>query len=249
MIYINTSNKLLFSKPIKYVLTDFDRTITTINSDTTWGLFTKSPRLDKAYSKEGAILYKYYRNIELDNNISKIDKMKYMEEWALKEVMLFSKYGINYETYLNIINENNGIIIRPDFKDFVNSLSSLNIPIYIVSGGLLEPITNALDKYKIIKNNITIITNTLEISNGEITGLNGQVIHSSNKDQLDIPVNSYETGLLFGDLPGDLLMSKGRNTINIGFLNDADLSYYNKIFDITLTDNSSFNSIKKLLIK
>ena len=249
MIYINKMNKNIFSKKINYVLCDFDHTITDIDSTTSWGLFTRSKLVPSGFRDDEKALFEYYRPIELDHTMDKIKKIKYMEEWPLEVIKLFSKYNIDYDTYLKIIKENKDFIFRSDFKNFVTNMLHMNIPVFITSAGLLEPISDALDKNACNLPNITIIANEIKEINGKIVGTKKPMIHSYNKDQLDIPVSNSELGLLFGDLPGDLLMGKGKNTINVGFTNEGNAEEFNKVFDITLTDKSSFDNVGKLLIK
>ena len=153
------------------------------------------------------------------------------------------------EEKLRIIEENNDFVFRKDFKNFITNMFYMNIPVFITSAGLLEPISDALQKNDCNLPNVSIVANEIKEVNGEIIGTKKPMIHSYNKDKLNIPVSNYELGLLFGDLPGDLLMGKGKNTINIGFVNEGKVEEYNKVFDITLTDNSSFDNVGKLLIK
>lgn len=249
MIYINRMNRNIFDKQIKYVLCDFDHTITDINSTTSWGLFTRSKLVPSGFRDDEKALFEYYRPIELNHNMDKNTKIKYMEEWPLEVIKLFSKYDVDYDMYLRIIEENNDFVFRKDFKNFITNMFYMNIPVFITSAGLLEPISDALQKNDCNLPNVSIVANEIKEVNGEIIGTKKPMIHSYNKDKLNIPVSNYELGLLFGDLPGDLLMGKEKNTINIGFVNEGKVEEYNKVFDITLTDNSSFDNVGKLLIK
>lgn len=250
MIYINRLNKRVFNKKISYILCDFDRTISTYNSSTSWGMFRISKRTPKGYQNDSNKLFEKYRPIELDNKIDSIIKKEYMKRWVIEQVSLFSKYGIDINLYHEIIeNEITSIVLRNDFSSFARNMYLLGIPIYIVSGGLIDPITSILKMNNCLYPNIDITANKIDEKNGKIVGLQEPVLHCLNKDTISLPISKDSLGLLFGDLPSDKLLGTNLETINCGFVNDADIYSYNKDFDICLTGESSFSQVSKLLIK
>lgn len=246
MMYVN---KKLLDNKVKYVLCDFDRTISIPSSNTSFGIFRASTRVPNSYTTDSDEYYKYYRKYELDFTIDKEVKKEMMREWAINVTRLFNKYGIDYETYKKIIEEDNSIILRPDFIKFASLLNEYDIPLYIVSAGIADVIKHVLDSNGINFSNIKIISNQMDVCNGRIIGLKEPVLHSANKDVVK-GIDEEGTGLLFGDLPLDKLLGTGLDTINIGFLNDdKDLELYKKEFDIVLTDDTSFYDVAKILIK
>lgn len=250
MIYINRLNKKVFNKKISYILCDFDRTISTYNSSTSWGMFRISKRVPKGYQDDSNKLFEKYRPIELNNKIDSTIKKEHMKRWVLEQVNLFSKYGIDINLYHEIIeNEIASIVLRNDFPSFARDMYLLDIPIYIVSGGLIDPIEYILKSNECLYPNIDITTNMLDERNGKIVGLKEPVIHALNKNTISLPISSTGLGLLFGDLPEDKLLGNNLDTIDCGFVNDADTYNYNKEFDICLTGESSFTQVSKLLIK
>ena len=62
-------------------------------------------------------------------------------------------------------------------------------------------------------------------------------------------IKNREYSLLFGDITDDVRMARDiENTITIGFLDkkiDENLEKYNKNFDIVLTNQGSFEEVKK----
>ncbi len=67
IIHSNVKELLPFSdlKNI-YVVADFDKTITSGNSATSWSILASSNLVPSSYIKERDELYKYYRPIEVD---------------------------------------------------------------------------------------------------------------------------------------------------------------------------------------
>lgn len=172
-----------------------------------------------------------------------------MLKWTIEQIELFSKYGIDINVYNKVIRESNDIIIRDGFQNFSKVLYDLGIPLYIVSGGLTDPIINTLEKNNSIFPNIKVIANRIKCEDSKIIGLKAPILYGGNKNIMARYIFNKKTGLLFGDLPSDIDMGVGLNTINCGFAKNEQIEEYNQLFDITLTENSSFSQVAKLLIK
>ena len=244
MIHINNISIDEFKKDKTFVISDFDRTITKPGSMTCWNLFSCNKIVPPELYEKSNKLYKFYRQIELMGDISKFEKASYMEMWAIEELNLFKKYGISKSIYDRIINENDTMELRDDFITFVKRLNDLNIKIYIVSGGIYDVIYDTLKKNNILLDNVEIVSNNVSFEDNEISCFSSDIIHSCNKNMIDLPISDDETGLLFGDLDGDKLIGKNYNTVDIIF---SDI--INNNFNINLIGNSSFDDIGKLLIK
>ena len=252
MIYLN-NNKLntIFKKgkKVSFIICDFDRTITTQSSGTTWGIFTNNKLITPKLHEESSKLYKHYWPIEKDTSVDFDLKCRLMREWAITEAGLFGKYGINQRLFYEIIDKDETIVLRKDFIDFITLVNKLNIRFYIVSGGIFDVIKYVLEKHNILFDNMSIISNHLDFTNDYVSGIKGEVIHSCNKNIISLPIASDEHGLLFGDLPGDRLIGEKYDTIDIGFSNNMSIEEYSKLFDIVLSGNSSFTNVGKLLLK
>ena len=75
-----------------YILTDFDRTLTKGNSESSWGVLSKSNLIDKDYIKARGKLYEYYRPYEVDLTMDYDTKNKLMVEWWSNHIKLLIKY-------------------------------------------------------------------------------------------------------------------------------------------------------------
>lgn len=248
MIYINNINKRLTQKGISFVITDFDRTITYHDSSTTWSLFSSSKLINPKFKLESDSLYKFYRNIELSSSIPHEKKSIHMYNWALRQMSLFKKYNINEHIFYKIIDQANDFCLRSDFISFSKRLEQLGIRIYIVSGGISNVIKYILIKNGISLNNITIISNEIIFCENNI-GIGDNIIHSFNKGDISLPIRREECGLLFGDMISDKDIGKNYNTIDIVFTDEEHSKQNNKYFDISLTGDSSFSNVGKILIK
>ncbi len=248
MIYINYLNKEKLKKDISFVITDFDRTITYYNSPTTWSLFSKSNLVNPLFKKETDKLYEYYRKIEINNELSFDTKSFYMQEWAIKQLCLFKKSGIDEQLFYKIIDSSDKFKLRADFIPFVKRLNELGIKIYIVSGGIYDVIKYVLEKNNILLDNITIVSNHINFDNRTVN-ISGNIIHSFNKGDITLPIKQSELGLLFGDLVSDKEIGKKYNTIDVVFSPNGNTIENKNNFDITLTGGSSFSNVGKIFIK
>lgn len=244
MIHINKIASFEFYKDRTFVISDFDLTITKPGSMTCWNLFARNNIVPTELQDKNRKLYNFYRQIELMDDIPHFEKASCMEMWAIEELNLFKKFGISKSIYDRIIKENNSVLLRDDFVTFAKKLNELDIKLYIVSGGIYDVIYDTLEKNDVLLDNIEIISNNISFENNEINGFSSEIIHSCNKDMIDLPIKENEYGLLFGDLDGDKLIGKNYNTLDIIFSDNI-----NNNFNINLTGNSSFNDIGKLLIK
>jgi hypothetical protein len=93
MLYINNKEKLnrIENKTDFFVITDFDRTLTTKESEPSMGIipqYLKGECLEKRTK-----IFEHYRPIELDYTLDNKTKEKYMRQWARESFTLLSKDG------------------------------------------------------------------------------------------------------------------------------------------------------------
>lgn len=244
MIYLNRINKDFIGNKISFIISDFDRTITKSDSATSWSIIPSSNLVKSGLKTESEIIFNKYRKIELDNTISNEEKSYYMKLWAIEQINLYNKYSISDLLLKEIIISNDKLKLRDDFKNFVNKLKDNNIKLYIISAGIYDVIKYILLNNDISLDNIEIISNHLTFDNNIINGIKGNILHSCNKNIINLPITNNSYGLLFGDQIEDRMIGDKYNTIDIGFMNSNCLDY-----DIVLTNNSSFNNISKIFIK
>lgn len=257
MIYINNKEKLEQLKNANdfYVIIDFDRTLTTYESDASMGIIPKF--LGGEYLKERIKIHDYYRPLELDYTLSTEERSRIMKEWAATSFTLLSKYLKSEEMIENAL-ENANIHLRLGAKEFLKDMYEKDVPVVIMSAGFGNLIKIFLEKQGVLYDNIILISNFFEFRDNKSYIDINNLISPSNKGYSKVPedirskLDKKENIILCGDIVEDIKMAeenKKEKTLTIGFLDDnidSNLKVYNKNFDIVLTDNESFDTIMKI---
>ncbi len=250
MIYIQKYRQLNPDK--SYVLVDFDRTITTGDSSTTWGLLEESTFVDSNYRRESINLYNQYRPLEINPTIPFNEKAVHMEDWFHQAARLLNKYHIFKSTIELIIQSSNGLKLRRGVKPFLSSMRMLGVPVVIVSAGVGDFIEGYLKKQQCLFDNITIHSNYLIYDGDYIIGVKQPLIHSLNKGMIEYPeIQGRTEGILFGDQLEDIEMGRGLSPLTVGFVNSREnnIRNFQFYFDVVLTGDSSFEDVAKVYIK
>lgn len=161
MKYINTekAKKLKIDKENVYVVIDFDKTITDAKSQDSWD--ASSHTLGNACKNEMERLYKFYAPIELNYNLSFVEKSQSMIEWYTNCMNLYYQYGITEEKLKQSI-EMSKLIFRKGAKEFIQKAHKQNIPIIILSAGIGNVIQKFLEDSNCYYDNMHIISNFIE---------------------------------------------------------------------------------------
>ena len=259
MIYVNNEEKLKRLKKENdfFVVTDFDRTLTTKQSEPSMGIIPEY--LGGKCLEERLKIFHHYRPIELDYSLDKEIKQELMQEWAKASFNLLSKYIT--EDIIDKSLENANLHLRNGAKDFLDDLNSKNIPVIVMSSGIGNIVEAFLGKENCLYNNY-IVSNFFEFDKEKAIIDLEDIMATSNKEYKRIPesvkkdaIENKKAGLLFGDLVEDLKMvekEKLNNTLTFGFLDENienNLEEFNKNYDIVLTENEDFNTVKKILDK
>ena len=191
MEYINTNKleKLNINPNNVYIALDFDRTITTKESQDSWGVVGMF--LGQEFNKEIDKLYQKYRPIELDYNITFKNKEKAMIEWYGRCMNLYYKYKLTKEKLEESVKKSK-LIFRDGAKELFEKSNKENIQIIILSAGIGNVIEQFLKNNKINLDNIYIIRNFIEFDkDGKMKEFdNSKIIHTLNKTmQGKIPSN------------------------------------------------------------
>lgn len=242
-----------------YVLTDFDRTITVGNSESSWGVLSKSNMVSEDYVKERKELYDYYHPFEINLDLDYETKNKMMIEWWNKHINLFVKYQLE-ESVVNDAARNLRVMnFRDGAQEFLKAMYKKNIPVIIISAGIGNFVKEFLVKNDSMYDNIYIIANFIEFKNGIAVGVSNNIIHSLNKNEVALPDNikelikNRENIVLLGDSIDDIKMvsdEKRDRALKIGFLNENannNRDTYLEKFDIVCDENSSFYELTEKL--
>lgn len=255
MIYINNEEKLNRIKKEKdfYVITDFDRTLTTKSSEPSMGIvpeFLGGECLEKRLK-----IFNKYRPIELDYTLDKAEKEKCMKEWAKASFTLLSNYLTEEIVDKSLVNAK--LYLRDGAKEFLQYINNQNNTVVIMSSGVGNVVESFLRKEDCIFDNTYIVSNFFQFINKRATINLENIMATANKEYKRIPskikhkIENSKYGLLFGDLVEDLKMANNlENVLTFGFLDEnieKNLEEFNKKFDIVLTKNGNFNDIQNIL--
>ena len=252
---MESKKKIKFEANNMYVISDFDRTMTTSESSDSWDAAGCS--LGKGFLMESTMLYEKYRPIELDYKISYEKKYEAMEIWYKECMDLYYKYGLTLSQLEKQVKES-GLIFRNGVKKFLKEMNEKNIPVIIISAGIGNVIEIFLKENECYYPNMYIISNFLGFDNeGRIEKYNKQLIHTMNKTangnlpkELQEEIKKRKYKLLFGDTIEDKQMvdeCEHENTLLVGFLNEnveENFELYKKEFDICLVGNAKFPKIE-----
>lgn len=202
-------------------------------------------------------IFNYYRPIELDYTLKTEEKQKMMKEWANKSFSLISEYIT--EEIIDKSTDDCNMHLRDGVKEFFAKMNEQNITVVIMSAGIGNIIKSFLKKENVLYDNIVLISNFFEFINNKPYIDLKNIMATSNKNYLKIPIElrqklqKKDKIILVGDIIEDTKMvdkEQLHKTITVGFLNvnvDENFEEFNKNFDIVITDNDDFNSIKEIL--
>ena len=202
-------------------------------------------------------IFNYYRPIELDYTLKAEEKQKMMKEWANKSFSLISEYIT--EEIIDKSTDDCNMHLRHGVKELFAKMNEQNITVVIMSAGIGNIIKSFLKKENVLYDNIVLISNFFEFINNKPYIDLKNIMATSNKNYLKIPIElrqklqKKDKIILVGDIIEDTKMvdkEQLHKTITVGFLNvnvDENFEEFNKNFDIVITDNDDFNSIKEIL--
>lgn len=250
-------SKLSFDLDKLYIVTDFDHTLTTKNSQNCWGVLSCAPNVDKEYIKRSNKNNNYYLPIEQNDKLDYKIKNKAMKKWYTSHVNMLIKYNIK-ESQINEVGQSKSIILRDGVTEFLRFTNENNIPVIIVSAGISNIIENVLKQNNCFYNNIYIISNIFKFKDGQIRSLRNKIIHSLNKSKIELPIKIKEIlknkdeVIILGDNIDDskVYLKENKKNLKIGFLNYDDydkLKNFKKHFDIVYSPNSTFINLLNLL--
>ena len=212
-----------------YVVADFDRTITKGNSKTSWSILANSDLVPKEYALERQELYDIYRPIEIDEHLDLETKSAKVKEWFQKHIELFVKYHTSEEVFEKAATDLRVMEFRNGAKEFVEFLHEHNIPLIIISAGIGNFIESFFKHNDCYLDNVYISSNKIIFKDGKANGVDKNIIHSLNKNEVSLPDDIHEkvknrsNVILLGDQVSDLNMvdkSLHESVITIGFLTD-----------------------------
>lgn len=239
-----------------YVVSDFDKTITKGNSKTSWSILANSSLVPPQYVEERQMLYDKYRPIEIDENMDKNLRNKLVKEWFEKHIELFVKYKMTDEVFRTAATNLRIMEFRPHAKEFIEFLHKNNIPLIIISAGIGNFIETFLKMNDCYYDNIYISSNKIIFKDGIAIGVDKNIIHSLNKNEVSLPSNisdklsNRNNVILLGDQVSDLNMvdkEMHSQVISVGFPAGESIEILKNNFDIVCGENDTYDTVKNIL--
>ena len=262
MLYIKDGrlNDFLLTKNNFAVLMDFDKTMTTIDSDDSWIIIQNPSIVNPELNMKSNQLADKYRPIEMDYTLCPTVKSTHMHDWYHAALNLYYEYGLTYDNLLACVSYGN-VVLRRGIKELLLDFYKNNIPVIILSAGIGNVIEQVLRLHGCLYDNIYIMSNFFTFKNNTLLPFTSPIIHTCNKS-LELLPNSIKDQiankpyfLLIGDFIEDIHMVPTKDlyrTLSFGFLEknvDANLEIYKNSFDVVLTDHASFYDVGDIIRK
>jgi 5'-nucleotidase len=253
------------------VITDYDKTLTTEASHSSWDMLERGGLLSPSYENATRELAKKYHPIEIDPLLSTEEKTSAMVAWwsAAHELLVAEKLSRSQLT-AKMESLDSQVVLRTGYEKFFALLAARKVPVLILSAGIGDLIESALAGKNLAQYNhvnVHIISNFFQYeSSGIVTGFKGEMIHVFNKNEVVVKETPHYASiaargnvLLMGDSLGDLRMADGvphECVLTVGFLHtthhdkaqvDALLAEYKRRFDVVLVDTDSLEYVHDLL--
>lgn len=246
------------------VMADFGRTLTRYFIDgkkapTSFAQIREKDYLGKEYQDQANKLFSKFYPIEIDPNLAADEKDPILIGWWKKHLELMVKYGMSQDIIINFIVKKGLVPLRTGIEELTDLLYSKNIPLLVISQGLGDIYSEALNNIGRLTYNIKFISNLFNFDGqGKATGVKEVIVHPYNKHKIQLQKFSFfdegrKNIILLGDQIEDVGIVKNfqhDNIIKIGFLNDRvdeKLETFKKNFDIIITGDGSLDYVNNLL--
>lgn len=242
-----------------FVVADFDKTITTGSSKTSWSILADSNLVPEEYVQERNAYYDTYRPIEANENLDLEFRKAKVKEWFRLHIELFIKYKLSEEVFEKAASDLRIMEFRKGAKEFLDRMHEEGVPVIIISAGIGNFIETFLKKNGCFHDNIFISSNKIIFENGVASRIGANIVHSLNKNEVSLPeeikakIAGRSDVILLGDQPSDLLMvdeTAHRMVLKIGFLTDpVNLESYERAFDVVVEEPEDYTDLNQMLIR
>ena len=262
-MFINNNSKELI-KNINYnncyIVTDFDRTITSKKSKNTWSVLSNNKEIPSDFINERQKLYNKYRPIELNETIDYNEKTKLISEWFKECIGLFPKYKIKKDVFEKASLDSEIMDFRTGAKNFLKHLAKKKVPLIIISAGIGNFIECFLKNNNCLFDNSYIFSNKIIFKDGISIGVEKDIIHSLNKNKVLFPIeikkeiSKKDIVIVLGDQISDskMIEEDKKQLLKIGFYEEdtnVDIDLFKDNFDIVCSKKDNYNDLLNLLFK
>ena len=226
------------------VITDFDRTVTTGSSPSSFEACEKGGILPAEYHHGARALFQKYRPIELDASLEAEEKHRLLRKWCEEHIGLLKTYGARRGMFDAVARE--VLAPRAGALEFLRGMADLGAPVAVLSAGLEDTIRPFLASHGLAGAHVRA-NRMLYDGDGACVGHQPDTIHSSDKHVRAFPadvmaaVRAKSHVLLLGDMPEDAKVLGGQDgtrALKIGFGRDARrAAILSRHFDVAVEDD------------
>ena len=236
------------------IVSDFDQTTTAFswNSEacnSLFGSFRHTDQTSQSFKKTTQSLYTSYAPIEIDTNIDISRKRLLLKDWYDAVKAAFLHENLTREKILQVLNDAN-LALRYGYREFFNICKVLNLPYYMISGGITQMVQTIIAKVADINNYSNFFTFSNDMvfdKEGNLKDLHMKVYATTKAGILDKRKFAFKKNtLLFGDLVTDYDMASrmdSENIVSIAFLErkkENMLKNYLEKFDVVILGDGDF---------
>jgi len=244
------------------IIVDFDQTITAFTYDnqpshSCFSMIRHSSFATPEYIAKNQANVLKYMPIEQDPSIPRDEKIKYLEEWWSSAEAIIQELNLKRDQFAQIVDEAH-VGIRHGFANFARVCDLGQLPIYVVSGGILDFIKPILNSVIDTSNEkVKMFGNVMEFDEQDkFVGFAKPHINSLHKETILNKQNTEakfrKNAILIGDAITDRLMTSNLGleiTLSIGFLDPErkeQLQHFMEVFDIVILGDGNFTQIEAL---
>lgn len=242
-----------FTKDDVFFILDFDGTVTSWQSVSSFWLFRRSGVLGKKFEQKSSELFDYFHPFEIDHTLTQQERWKLMFEWHSQSFEALKEFGFTFEKYEQILWYHNLIELREGIKELLQELYVLQIPVIIFSAWVESIIRRFLQENNLLYSNIDIVANALFFdSDGMFTWIPKEYfIYPTEKTWNKIPenikskINGRKYTVLCGDMLDDVTMAPTEESnwiLKIWFLNtrsQESKTWYEAVYDIVINNDTN----------
>ena len=243
------------------IVSDFDQTTTCFNINgeqccSIFGSFRKTDITSHTFKKTTESLYHSYGPIEIDPNIDIQHKKLLLRDWYEAVKVAFLHENLTKNKCLCVLHDAN-IGVRYGYREFFNICKVLNLPYYMISGGVTQIVQTILAKAADLHqypNFFTFSNDMVFDKEGNLVDMHMKVYATTKDGILDKRKFTFKKNtLLLGDLITDYDMASkmaSKNLVAIGFLEkkkEAKLEEYLEKFDVVIVGDGDFLLPDKML--
>lgn len=191
------------------IVSDFDHTMTTADSDTSCMAILRQLGQDSAFARQRTRLFERYR-VYLQDSFAPADRRDAaLSRWWRDQLALYRRLGVRQKDLACCVRRQN-FRLRDGWKELLCACAAQDIPVFVLSAGLGDVVRLALKQCGVDTSALHLYANFLTYRRGGVHGYRREILHPYNKAEHLRRHPAYWAAaqrsrriLVFGDRPPD----------------------------------------------